>query len=257
MSEIIIQAGNNGLGDSIFLTSLPELYARQGHQVIIRDLEWRNPGIRSMIWESNPYVSGFTKDAANIPGIDWGTIAKLAMKYKNGIKAIEAYYGFEPQNEYPRLYNINYQYKPELIGKSLIDFRSITAKCSKETFELFMDHLRQHDVFNAEQSYVVTSGPVNYGEDLNNSEWLANVPRYHVNDMADYISAIFSCRNFICYTSGATALASAIKCHTGYPDVYCLMNTWQYNESVWRHAGVYYFADGRHYDDFPIYGKGL
>jgi hypothetical protein len=63
--QLIIQSGFGGLGDNLFLSHIPRIAKESGKfaKVLVSNRSlFRDPACRMLVWESNPYVDGFTDE---------------------------------------------------------------------------------------------------------------------------------------------------------------------------------------------------
>ena len=59
MKKVIIEQSWGGLGDNLQLSTLPELLSGHGYEVYVStNNAYRNPEIKSLVWDKNPFVSG-------------------------------------------------------------------------------------------------------------------------------------------------------------------------------------------------------
>src|SRR5438093_9007669 len=68
--DFVIQIKYGGLGDHLFYTHLPRIAKQHGGyaRVFISNFsEYRNPNYRRLVWESNPYVDGFSDENFLLP----------------------------------------------------------------------------------------------------------------------------------------------------------------------------------------------
>lgn len=62
MKNILIEQNWGGLGDNLQLSTLPRLLSGHGYDVYVStNNAYRNPEIKSLVWDKNPYVSGFVE----------------------------------------------------------------------------------------------------------------------------------------------------------------------------------------------------
>lgn len=241
MDRVVLKFGL-GLGDALTKNHLPERYVRErGATVFVSsDTNWRNSDTVELI-KRNPFISGFVNEPENVSTYE--EITSLNFKYKNTIKAIEAHYGFEPKNSYPKLYNVDLQFKKELCGKTLIDFRSVTVSYSQDVLDKFVHYLEECGIYKSD-SLVLTSK-------TNPNTWENQLTKYETRDIFDYTSSIFSCEKFICVASGSLVMGSAIRGLSAYPWVISLMTTGQWNQHIYsQFKGVDYFLEGQDHDDW-------
>ena len=60
MKRVIIDQEWGGLGDNLQFSTLPELLSAYGYEVYIStNNAYRNPEIKSLVWDKNPFVAGF------------------------------------------------------------------------------------------------------------------------------------------------------------------------------------------------------
>src|ERR1700733_9897329 len=148
--RIVIQGGADGLGDQLLLSSLPELFVRERNcEVFVHSTKFRNPGIKKLVWDNNPFVTGFTDDPKTTKDINWTEIAKLTFIHKSNVKAMEVFFGFYPNHSlYPKIYNVQYELKPELLNKTVIDPTALTTKYTKEIIEKYINSLVDFNIID-------------------------------------------------------------------------------------------------------------
>lgn len=188
--EKIIRIWHNGIGDSLQFSMLPRRFSQLGHDVYISDKSpFRNSEIYDLIWGMNPYVKGISKKEANC-----GEIPKNVYNNteNNFIKNWERINGLEPESETPEIY-----YKPKYKDEY------------KDTVLASIGSIALHDEYNMDDvmDYVGKFKNLYIG-------WFM--------DLYDFCDAIYSCKKYICLSSGGNSLASALKKYKEI-DVECLV----------------------------------
>ena len=263
MEKVVLTPCDGGLGDSLILSTLPELFVREkGSKVYIRKTHFRNEGVRQL-WEKNPFISGLDYDGPEYQNKQGEPTALYFKNNGNVIRATEEIYRFIPKNDYPKLYNMNYKYNYDLQDKTIVDLRSISVKYSEDSLKSFMHYLKECEIINDDKTFMITSGDVFTSESLRatthpgitnkgllSNELFSNIPKFHVNDIFEYANAIFSCKNFVCVASGSSFFASAIKNNNDYPKIFSLITCGQYNQNLWKLRNIYYFNVKDNYSDW-------
>ncbi len=248
MKPVVLAAMNGGLGDSLIMSTLPELWARERGQLIsvsTINYPFRNQGTPDLVWKTNPYVLDVVPMNQVTHHAELGAkMNKLLLKYGNNIMAHEAFFGFEPRNKYPRIY-FNPGYSLSLQNKVLIDPAGITMPFSKEAFEPFVQWHLDNDYFLKSDMILIESGHANYDKDI-----FPDVPRIQTDNIFEYAKAINSCKLFMTNESGGAALASAIKGGNPYPNISAVMSTFTHNRGMWVWDNIRYWYTGKITGDF-------
>ncbi len=205
--RVVLEAPIGGLGDGLLFSTLPELYAEQGHEVYYSsNTVCRNPEVFDLLYKRNPYFRGCSDEGDLRVGIpcerEFFFKARLS---DNPISLIEKLHGFDGFNEVPKIYytpNI----LPEWQTRIFVDPHSISQGFPWEAFDRFVRHTGYgwaNAMFVAESSFCNSSG-VDYF-----------APRgylpYVVRDIYEYIDIIASCYVFLCTESGSQSLAAAVR----------------------------------------------
>ena len=206
---IVISQPWGGLGDNLQYSTLPELYSTMGYKVYISSTNsYRNPEIYDLVWKLNPYVSGVLDSPPNsgacrgyrsLPS-GFTTSVELAHGLTNGYRI------------YPMIY---YQPKliPELSNCILYDSKTISScpqdDTIKNSFESIFQKYPELDVKKIEFCNI-----------SNRDTPYFNHSKYEIKSIFDMCDAIYSCKVFVCFFSGSSVLASAIKQDRSYPEVY-------------------------------------
>jgi len=213
MQEIILGSPYGGLGDNIQLSTLPELYAKAGHDVYIcSEAYFRNPEIKELIWECNPFVRGTKSGICNAGD----TPGRHRPVHPNPISNWEILHGFSPTNTIPKIY-----YTPQKIDifqdVFLVDFSSISAVFSTRVVEeaYLMIKEKYPDKTFRRVRFQQNLNPVN-----EKAQWQNGVFRelnisvgndVVVNNIFEYCDIICSSFGFLSIYSGASHLSSALK----------------------------------------------
>jgi hypothetical protein len=239
---IIIRAFAAGLGDHLVYSTLPELYARLGRSVFIHNAPgFRNDEIRALVWESNPFVSGFSDAPANA-GCVHDRLRRFSLfvrRYPSAIEAVEAIHGFRPVSKYPKIYYTP-KFRRDFCRKVVVDVRSITSRFPVEVIDTYIGEMSVRLSFTA--ASLVKLESVHSGD--NGSTALANVPTYKVESLREYVDIVYSSPLFLCTESGSQAIASAIKQGNAFPDVYALASAPTWNHGDFVYPNVKYLVTG-------------
>jgi hypothetical protein len=249
----IISPYAGGLGDQLCFSTLPEMYARQGYTVLIGapavEPAIRNPETQQLVWEHNPFVSGFTTERGRTFSHKemhkwiWAQSGTRTL-----VEAMEALHGFAPTHRYPRVY---YQpkWRPEFRATVFADPTSVSQSMRPEVFEAFVDHLCRARDFEKESIVVLTSqhaGPHGQGA-------LSKNRRYSTANIYEYADIIYSCHAFIASESGGAILASAIRQFGSIPEVFSLFTNYGVNDRLFQFPNVRYCATGQMGDDYYLH----
>ena len=250
---VIISAYAGGLGDALCFSTLPEMYARTGRTVLIGrpavEPAIRNPETKRLVWEANPFVSGFVDDVGiTFTHREMHNWIWQQNQTRTLVEAMEALHGFEPIHRLPKIY---YQpkWRSEVRQTVYADPTSISQRMSPDVFESFVDHVCRARNFSRNEIVVLSSrysGPQGVGS-------LCANPRYEVKDIFEYADIIASCRLFITTESGGGILASAIRGLEPAPEIFALATTRAMNDRLFQFPNIRYCATGQLSEDFYIH----
>lgn len=232
MDDIVLWVESGGLGDHLIYSTVPELFARNGHRVYVSNsTPTRDAEVRSLLYDENPFVAGWTDKPPNAGTGHVGDTLVQLIRLGSIIERVELAHGLPITNRYPRIY---YQprFRPELIDVVLVDPRSTSQAFPRERFEWFVDRLG----FRRDQLRVVWSrhsGP--HGAGI-----LTNCARIEATSLHDYIDMIYSCLAYVGTESGGSGLASAIRQGGKTPELYALATTKSWNHHVYIFPNVTY-----------------
>jgi hypothetical protein len=249
----IISAYAGGLGDTLCFSTLPEMYARRGYKVLIGppavEPSIRNAEIRKLVWELNPYVSGFTDDRGiTFTHLDMHKWIWAQNSTKTLVEAMEALHGFEPTHTFPRIY---YQprWRPELSDTILADPTSISQHMRPEVFDAFVDHICRARSYDRKHILVLTSR----FSGIQGQQALSGNQRHEVHDIFEYADLIASCRLFITSESGGAILASALRASEATPEIFSLFTSQGFNDRVFQFPNVRHCVTGQLTDDYYVH----
>jgi len=208
MESKIIRPWHGGLGDSLQLSTLPEMFSKAGFDVYISDqTPFRNPEIYDFVWGNNPYVKGLSDEQGNCGDIE-------GIKYENTdnnfIMNWERVNGLVPKNRLPKVY-----YQPQDIPW----LRYLTIA------DLSVDSLASHYNMDEVEKYIEEQYSddilyVLYGHNIKYNKG-SDFELCYVESLEEYYNIMFSCKKFICLNSGGNSLAAALN--KGKENVDCLV----------------------------------
>tara|TARA_S200002703_G_scaffold157503_1_gene165503 strand:- start:724 stop:1464 length:741 start_codon:yes stop_codon:yes gene_type:complete len=217
MRKIILDRWQ-GLGDNLQISTIPrKLYEKYGEKCVwISDSTfYRNPEIRKLVWENNPFVAGFTDE----PGESMRPLIRFGQY--NWIEMWERLYGCDGP----------YSGKPEVYLKAMpegydsfsdstvvdISYSRESLEVNKKTFPNFIDQHKSiiYDLCNSGEKVVKVRNPnldpeasVDLIQELTPE---LDVDVVEVQTIEDYCSLISKCKDFISTHSGNHSLASALR----------------------------------------------
>jgi hypothetical protein len=249
----IISAYAGGLGDALCVSTLPEMYTRQGYKVLIGppavEPSTRNPEIKKLVWEMNPHVSGFTDDRGisfTHPEMHRWIWAQTSTKTL--VEAMEAMHGFESTHTFPKIY---YQprWRAEFKDAMLVDPTSISQRMRPEVFDAFVNHVCRARGYDRKNFIVLTS---KYSG-MQGQQALSANQRHEVQDIFEYADLIASCRLFITSESGGAILASALRTSDPTPEIFSLFTSQGFNDRLFQFPNVRYCVTGQLTDDYYVH----
>jgi hypothetical protein len=236
VDDLVLWVESGGLGDHLIYSTLPELFARQGRQVYVSKLTpTRNDEVRSLLYDENPFVAGWTEEPPNIGSGHAGHRLRECIRFASVIEWVEVMHGLPATNRCPRIY-YRPRLRPELGSVVLVDPHSTSQPFPHERFEWFVERLG----FSRDQLRVVSSkysGPHGAGT-------LADCARIEAASLHAYIDMIYSCRAYVATESGGSALASAVRQDRKTPELYALTTTKSWNHHVYVFPNVTYTVIG-------------
>ena len=223
--KVVIGEPRGGLGDALLYSTLPELFAYDGHEVWV-NAHPRNQEVARLLYSDNPYITGMTAEAPTAGCVHDREFFPKARLHRSPIGFIEALHGFDESSERPKIYYTPKE-RPDVADLVFADPRSISQQFPAEVFHAFSDRL-----FEREEITVLESR--NSG--VNGAEALARSRRYIVKDIYEYIDIIASCRAFLSTESGGHSLAASVR----YDGIYALCTTAHMNSRFFVYPGVNY-----------------
>lgn len=236
MRDVVLWVESGGLGDHLIYSTIPERFARLGRRVYIaRSTPTRNDEVRSLLYEENPFVAGWTDEAPNAGTAHAEVRISERHSFRSIIEWVEAAHGLDPTSLYPRIY-YSPRFRADLSKVVLIDPRSTSQPFPAKRFDEFVARLK----ISREHALVVESS--NSGP--HGSHSLREYQRIGVKSLHDYIDMIYSCLVYVGTESGGSALASAVRQHSPLPYIYALTTTKNFNHGVYIFPNVKYTVIG-------------
>jgi len=211
-----------GLGDNLQVSTIPRRYfEKYGEKCVwVSDAnKYNSEEVRSLVWESNPYIAGFTDE----PGTN--ITHKLKYRQKSWIETWErAYDLLEPYNHRPELFVNLPSPQFNVSERVLIDISFSVSSYKKNICEYKTgDAMRKVllDLYSQSPDpfITVTNNKILYNNNafvnfLNDLVPEIKTETLEVNNILEYAQYLKACRRFICTHSGCHALGSAVGSET-------------------------------------------
>ena len=194
MKRIIIEQEWGGLGDNLQFSTLPEVGSKLGYEVYISNHnKYRNLDIKRLVWDINPFISGYTDERGNLNDLfnpnpinkDFPILDRWNDSL-NIIQNIEFQIFGNSYNENPLLY-----YRPNLIenlsDKILLDPNSVSTNF---IFDSIIGSMNKEDLIILNQEMI---GYTNIKS----------------SSIFEWVDIITSAKEFICQLSGGTVVMAA------------------------------------------------
>lgn len=195
MKEFIIKIEFGGLGDHLFHTPLPRLlkkYNLADKVFISNQSPIRNNESLNFVWDSNPYLDGFSSSPPT-------KLIAASTQKKSLIDIIAANHGIPEQD---------FELTPEIY--KTLDTSSLFSKDSyiDLNYTSFVGALTTIDLLKIFKSYpnhlIVNPQPII-------QVLLPHRKFIFTTSLVQYATLIRSCKNFVCLASGGATLAAALK----------------------------------------------
>jgi len=232
-----------GLGDNLQISTIPRrMFEKYGEKCVwISDATfYRNPEIRSLVWETNPYIAGFTKEPGESKrkDINFGKF--------NWIEMWERLYGLEEP----------YSHKPEIHIEKPKDIFNVSSNVlldisySEESLNVNQKHfpnfLEKHKSvikdlyksFSNKSLFKVVNPNLSKEASVDLISMLCSeldIKTLQVTNIQDYCSVISNCSEFISTHSGNHSLAAALRNSS-----YCLIPTRYYHMKYFTYSNINY-----------------
>ena len=208
-----------GLGDNLQISTIPRrMFEKYGEKCVwISDATfYRNPEIRGLVWESNPYVAGFTDE----PGESKRGLINFG-NY-NWIEMWERIYGLEePYSSKPEIYVSGFKDTFNVSSSVVIDI-SYSEESLTVNQKHFPQFLEKHRAFikdlykSLENKSVYKVINPNLSKQASVDLIAALCPEIEtkvlqVTNIKEYCEVISNCSNFVSTHSGNHSLAAALR----------------------------------------------
>lgn len=194
MKRIIIEQEWGGLGDNLQFSTLPEVGSKLGYEVYISNHnKYRNLDIKRLVWDINPFISGYTDERGNLNDLfnpnpinkDFPILDRWNDSL-NIIQNIEFQIFGNSYNENPLLY-----YRPNLIenlsDKILLDPNSVSTNF---IFDSIIGSMNKEDLIILNQE-------------------MGGYTNIKSSSIFEWVDIITSAKEFICQLSGGTVVMAA------------------------------------------------
>lgn len=247
---------HNGLGDSLQFSTFAETLSKQGHTVNLYTgpevMPFRNPQIKELVWDHNPYITGNSVTDWNIGDIPGKPYSNTQDSF---IKNWEVIFGLPPVNELPKIYYKPKKITPQLYGPNittisttaphyvpkfgLIELSSQTLKYNADNVRIAVNTIIER--YNMPFMIMVSgyqSSPITLPEDT--PYITGNITLTSLFHAADLIN---SCQVLITLNSGLHSLAAAIRRDHNF-EQWCLLPDndygWIMSEKKFIFTGINY-----------------
>lgn len=197
-SVLIIEIPYGGLGDHLFFSHIPRIAKQtRGYDKVyiskvsnIRQREHMN-----LIWETNPYVDGFTTMTGKI-------YRGGELNQSNILDNIMLFYGLD---DGLRFHEPEIFYKPKLLheyaGKVIFDPNFVTQLNDTHTLELVTKYFKDNKI-NVDMQFKPRA---------NNNPLLGCNHYIEDKSFKEFCDILYSCKEIYCYATGTAVLAAALN----------------------------------------------
>jgi hypothetical protein len=177
---IIISQPWGGLGDNLQLSTLPEVAYNLGIDVYVSNHNtYKNPEIKKLVWDTNPYIKGYTDEPGNT--IFSGTPSGNVISHWEQLTFGKVF------NNRPKLY-----YTPkkitELHSRIVVDSNAHAVNSGEAVSTISIKH--------PDALYLNCAAP-STGDSITSS------------DIFEWVDMITSAKEFVCQHSGGSVVAAA------------------------------------------------
>lgn len=197
-----------GLGDNLQVSTIPRrFYEKFGEKCVwISDaMFYRNPEIRELVWEHNPYIAGFT----NEKGTDIHSYITFRYPW---IEEMERIYGLvEPFSLRPEIYyKIPDEDNFNVKDKTIID---ISSSNENNTMNNDRNKIKIKEYIDKIKSSIYSLKYTNLNSSIykENKNQIIDSDNIEIKTIYDLCCVIKHCKKFIASFSGSYVLASAIR----------------------------------------------
>lgn len=201
MRDLIIHPRYPGLGDHLFFSHLPRIAIESGtydRVFISKRAEYRQQAICSLVWEHNPFVSGFVDEE----GVDLGFVLPSSPS-ENLLDTIMLAYGLDDGQRWhePEIF-YKPKLRPELVNSSLYD-PNFVSNCGKIRVGDIDKYMRKNKVKIDYYMNPLSANAVN----------IEHYKKYAQlrTDLFQFVDVLFSCATVYCLVTGTATLCAALK----------------------------------------------
>jgi hypothetical protein len=239
--HVVLAQPWGGLGDNLAMSTLPEMYARQGVTTYLAaDNASRNDEIRRLVWAHNPFVRG-TLNATQTAGSETNDrhLAGVTMS-KPIIERIECAHGLPGRNDRPEVFRMP-QRRDEFSSKVVIDLGSVSVTGGSEKLTRYVQYILGAFQYGMDDLLQVRFR--NYT--AQHGVYFSNIPLVEVDSLEHYHDLLYSARSFITVHSGAQTLAVATQRQAGcnLKKIHCYATPFQFNTRIYIFEGVEYYVE--------------
>lgn len=204
--KLILEIRKGGLGDHLFYSHLPRIAKETGafDSVYISNHSFfRNDDYKKLIWESNPFLDGFTDERGIFH------FSTYINDTQNLLDTLMLLYGLEDNI---RMHNPEIYYqpivKPELIGTVVYDPNYISYTGDIKSVNLVQSWLEQNNITVDFEMAVIGKRKL----------CLKNKQTLVAKDIFDFCSILVSVDKVYCLNTGTATLATALglQCNVFY-----------------------------------------
>lgn len=242
--DVILSTGPLlGLGDHSVFTTLPERFAKLGHDVYLdKDIATSNPQIGEALWQANPYIKDLTDRKPNAGYVRQGLFYDIANRIPGyrSIEAMERAHALpSPYSIAPKLY---YTPRPpfmDVSNKILMDYSSVSSKIGMRGLEEAVKMSRER-WYDPHFLQILHAKHVSFHAPPISAE------SYQVASIYEYLDLLAACKAWVGSEAGGQALASAVRGeHDVYeegvrPEVWCTITPPTFNSRGYTFRNVNY-----------------
>ena len=196
--NLVLQVRYGGLGDHLFFSHLPRIAKQTGayrNVYISNRSEFRDPEIRRLVWERNPYVDGFCDEWGDQalfdalgPGCNLLDTIMLCLGMDDGLRYHE-----------PELY-----YQPSLkeeLKNTIIFDPNYISNAGRITSDKIDRYFYDNDI-RIDYQMITRSKFLSISSCIN---WLES------RSLEDFCDILYSCKHVYCLVTGTATLAAALN----------------------------------------------